>query len=93
MKLLDYLKEKGFERLLEEPFMNPSHAGSSQTFEELFEGYLIANEPKTFEQASNIMMKYLSENHHPHTMAEIESNNANLWEGKKTHHNDDFLVD
>jgi hypothetical protein len=93
MKLLDYLKEKGFERLLDEPFMNPSNAGSCMTFEQLFEGFLKANEPKTFEQAAEPMMKYLAENHHPHTMAEIESNKAILWEGQQSYHNDDFLVD
>jgi hypothetical protein len=40
MELYDFLKQKGFDRLLDEPFMNPSHAGSSQTYEQLFEGYL-----------------------------------------------------
>jgi hypothetical protein len=49
MKLYDYLKKKGFERLLDEPSLNSSHAGSSQTYEELFEGYLKANEPKPYQ--------------------------------------------
>lgn len=39
MGLYDYLKEKGFERLLEEKSMSASHAGSDMTLEQLFEGY------------------------------------------------------
>ena len=81
MELLDYLKEKGFEELYKKPF------------KELFEGYLKANEPKTFEEASEIVMKFISENHHPHTMAQIDANTAVLWEGQYSRHNDDFLLD
>ena len=93
MNLFDYLKDKGFLNLIGQDSMKASHAGSSMTYEELFDGYLEWNKPKTFEQASEPMMKFLAENHHPHTMAQIESNRAILWEGLNTHHNDEFLVD
>ena len=47
----------------------------------------------TFEDAASFMMKWLAENEHPHTMAEIDSIKAILWEGCKTHHDDSFVVD
>lgn len=46
-----------------------------------------------FEDAASFMMKWLSENEHPHTMAEIKSNKSVLWEGKKTHLDNSFIVD
>ena len=46
-----------------------------------------------FENISEIIIKWMAENQHPHTMAEIDSTRAILWEGKQAHNNDGFLVD
>lgn len=54
---------------------------------------VMSDEKLTFEQASAPMMKYMAENHHPHTIAHVESNKSVLWEGVKTHLTDEFLVD
>lgn len=47
----------------------------------------------TFESASEVMMKYLCDNHHPHTKVDIQHNMAQLWEGQKVHHTDKYLKD
>lgn len=46
-----------------------------------------------FKDAVSFTMKWVSENEHPHTMVEIESNKAVLWEGKKVHLDDKYIVD
>ena len=48
---------------------------------------------ESFESSTEIVMKYLSENHHPHTMIEITSNSAILYEGQRTYFNDNFILD
>ncbi|MBG0514069.1 hypothetical protein [Elizabethkingia meningoseptica] len=48
---------------------------------------------KSFEASVEIVMRYLSENHHPHTMIQIESNSAQLFEGVKSHLTDKHLKD
>jgi len=48
---------------------------------------------QTFEEVSEIMIKWMAENQHPHTMAEIDSIKAVLWEGKQTHNNTSFITD
>ena len=63
-----------------------SQSNIIQTLEEYFN-------PKTFEEACEPLMKWLSENKHPHTMVEVENNKAVLWEGKQTHLTDEFIVD
>jgi hypothetical protein len=94
MTLHDYLKKKGFEKLLDAPFMNPSHAGSSQTYEELFEGYLEAQEPKTFDEAARPLMKWLCENHHPHITAIVTGTSNELLEGLESNPDVfDYIVD
>ena len=35
----------------------------------------------------------MAENQHPHTMVEIDSTKAILWEGKQAHNNKSFIVD
>ena len=47
----------------------------------------------TFSDAASYMIKWLAENEHPHTMAEIDSIKAILWEGKQAVHNNSFLVE
>jgi hypothetical protein len=72
----------------------PLECGEAEEQEKKFSEF-IENKLKvmTFEDASSYMMKYLSENHHPHVMAEIESNRAVLWEGQKSHLDDSFIQD
>jgi hypothetical protein len=72
----------------------PLECGEAEEQERKFSEF-IENKLKatTFEDASSYMMKYLSENHHPHVMAEIDSNSAILWEGLKTYLDNSYLVD
>lgn len=46
-----------------------------------------------FDNISEIMIKWMAENQHPHAMAEIDNTRSILWEGKQVHNNDGFLVD
>jgi len=48
---------------------------------------------KLFEEAVRPLMKYLAENHHPHTHVIVESNSAELSEGVKSVVTDEYLVD
>jgi len=75
---------------------------SEELLEEVLEGTSTSNivdklekylKPTTFEEACEPLMKWLSENQHPHTMAEVESNRAVLWEGKQTHLTEEFILD
>lgn len=72
----------------------PLECGEAEEQEKKFSEF-IENKLKamTFEDASSYMMKYLSENHHPHVMAEIDGNTAILWEGQQTHKDNQFIVD
>ncbi len=45
-----------------------------------------------FVEISEIMIKWMAENEHPHTMAEIDSTKAILWEGKSCHINKKFII-
>lgn len=47
----------------------------------------------SFEQAVEPLMKYMAENHHPHTMVIVDSDSAQLLEGQKTHRTDKFILD
>ena len=46
-----------------------------------------------FKTVTDIAIKYIAENHHPHTMIEIDSTKAILWEGKETNINESYIVD
>ncbi len=46
-----------------------------------------------FEDIVKPVMKWLSENHHPHTYVVIESNTAELCEGKQVFYSNEFLID
>lgn len=50
-------------------------------------------EKTTFEESVEPLIKYLAENHHPHTMAVVESNRAQIWEGVKVVENYKYVVD
>ena len=53
----------------------------------------LINNDDTFEARVKPVMKYLAENHHPHTKIMIDSNTAELLEGQKTVVTDEFIVD
>ncbi|HET8737582.1 MAG TPA: hypothetical protein VFM69_13385 [Pricia sp.] len=46
-----------------------------------------------FENISEVMIKWMAEKQHPHTMAEIDSTRAILWEGKQAHNNNTYVLD
>lgn len=46
-----------------------------------------------FEVAVEQVMKYLADNHHPHTKVIIDSDSAELVEGIRTHRTDEFVKD
>lgn len=48
---------------------------------------------KSFEESVEVVIKYISEHHHPHTMIQIDSTQAILWEGVKNHLTEKFLKD
>jgi hypothetical protein len=50
-------------------------------------------EAQTFEQAVKPLMKWLSENTHPHTTAIVTGNVAELVEGVEVVKTDEFIVD
>lgn len=46
-----------------------------------------------FEEATEYLIKYLAENHNPHTSCIVTSNTAELFEGIKSHLTDKYLLD
>lgn len=48
---------------------------------------------KEFIKVVNPLIKYLAENHHPHTTIIIDSTHAELVEGVMAHTTQEFLVD
>ena len=48
---------------------------------------------KTFEEVVKEVMKWLAENHHPHTTIIITSTSAELVEGVECVNTNEFLVD
>ena len=48
---------------------------------------------KTFEEVIKDVMKWLAENHHPHTTIIITSTNAELVEGIESVVTDEFIKD
>jgi hypothetical protein len=48
---------------------------------------------KTFEDAVEPLMKWLSENQHPHTTVIVTGTTSELVEGLQTHLTDKFIVD
>lgn len=50
------------------------------------------NKP-TFQGAVRPLMKYLCENHHPHTTVIVTGNTSEMVEGVETFNTDDYLID
>ena len=49
--------------------------------------------PKTFKEAVEPLMKWMSENQHPHTTVIVTGTRAELVEGVECHLTDEFIVD
>lgn len=47
----------------------------------------------SFEEASRPLMKYLGENHHPHTSAYVRNDLAELLEGQEVFGTKDYILD
>ena len=47
----------------------------------------------TFEEAVRPLMKYLGNNHHPHTSVYVRNDVAELLEGKETVVTQDYILD
>lgn len=55
---------------------------------------IISNEVvSTFEEVTEPLIKWMAENQHPHTTAQIDSISAQLWESKQSHRNEDYILD
>lgn len=77
---------------------------ASELLESTDYGYLILDrslytigrhpeEERIFSEAVKPLMKYLSENHHPHTTCIVQNNKAELVEGIMTYVTDEFILD
>jgi len=53
----------------------------------------VNKQSKAFKKAVRPLMKYLAENHHPHTKCVVENNRAELLEGIKNYATDKFISD
>jgi len=50
-------------------------------------------EERIFSEAVRPLMKYLAENHHPHTTCIVQNNKVELVEGLMTYHTEDYILD
>lgn len=53
----------------------------------------LEEQQEKFEQAVRPLMKYLAENHHPHTLIYVTSRTAELFEGQKVLSTNEYIVD
>lgn len=54
---------------------------------------LTEKQKQDLEEAAKPLMKYLAENHHPHTLVIVESDRAELLESSATVKTDEFIKD
>ena len=54
---------------------------------------VMSKEDLEFEKAVEVVIKYMAENHHPHTTIIIDATSAQLLEGLKVHNTEKYLVD
>ena len=66
---------------------------SKDILNEMFNLQAWINDNSSFDRACEPLMKYLCENHHPHTKVIVDGNTAELLEGIKFIKNDAFIVD
>jgi hypothetical protein len=53
----------------------------------------LEDQQEKFEEAVRPLMKYLAENHHPHTSVYATSRTAELLEGQKCLSTNEYLID
>ena len=53
----------------------------------------LEDQQEKFEEAVRPLMKYLAENHHPHTSVYVTSRTAELLEGQKCLSTNEYLID
>ena len=53
----------------------------------------MSKEDLEFEKAVEVVIKYMAENHHPHTTMIIDATSAQLFEGLRVHYTEKYLVD
>jgi hypothetical protein len=63
------------------------HSFDKSTFEKHFE------KSDEFKKACKPLMKYLSENHHPHVKVIVDCNTAEMVEGMKFFESNEFILD
>lgn len=73
----------------------PNQVVSSQYFKDADLGVLVVSKEIeiSFDDAVRPAIKWISENHHPHTKIIIDSTSAELFEGLKNYLTDEFLKD
>lgn len=62
-------------------------------FNEIVDDIVSIIVPKTFEEAVEPLMKWMSENQHPHTTVIVTGTRAELVDGLQYHLTDEFIVD
>lgn len=83
----EYYTDKGFLKFDLHTRTFYDNDGSSVQVEYWFK------EIKTFEQVSELCIKYMATNHHPHTKMIVESDRAELPEGIKSNMNTSYIQD
>jgi len=63
------------------------HSFDNSTFDKYFE------RSDEFKNACKPLMKYLSENHHPHVKVIVDCNTAEMVEGMKSFESNEFILD
>lgn len=68
-----------------DPENQPNQLGIENPFKQ--------KEASSFEEAARPLMKYLGENHHPHTSAYVRNDLAELSEGQEFFRTKDYILD
>ena len=75
-------------------FENECTDGLIEPKEILFKMFeLQSNINSNFENACKPLMRYLCENHHPHTKVIIDGNSSLMFEGIQCFNTNDFVID
>ncbi len=92
-KVVDYV----FEEYIQKMDTNESGEQCSNyewnDAKEIIEDIIEKLKPIDFKEASKPLMRYLAENHHPHTKVQVDSNTSELLEGKEVFKTKEFIVD
>lgn len=90
MNVETFLKNLGLEN---QPIVNKG-SGSDWDLISILERFADLKESNnTFEDVARIGMKYMNNNHHPHTQMQITNTICEILEGIKVHKTDEYLND